>query len=136
MQEIKGLTADAISESIGPDQLTEERIAAFDPEKPFTYCIAFDLEPKLTWKQSYKGLKVYTSVLAHPVYHSAALMSVHGSLTLQMSSHPVDRVCTDGPSRLWQYTCGQCQAQRLLVISNRSLGHQPLSLFFLSLSFA
>ena len=55
---MSALTADAISDSIVPDELTDDMVKAFDVEKPFTYAIVFDLEPKLRWTQPYKGLKV------------------------------------------------------------------------------
>jgi len=54
---VVSLSADAISESIEPD-LTEEMVQAFDVAKPFTYQLVFDLQPTLTWKQPYKGMKV------------------------------------------------------------------------------
>ena len=41
-----------------PDELTDDMVKAFDVEKPFTYSIVFDFEPKLRWTQPYKGLKV------------------------------------------------------------------------------
>ena len=51
------LSADAISESIEPE-LTDEMVQAFDVAKPFTYQLVFDLQPTLTWKQPYQGMKV------------------------------------------------------------------------------
>ena len=58
LQEIKELTADAISDSVRPDNLTDEMVMAFDVTKPFTYQIVYDVEPILKWKQPYKGMKV------------------------------------------------------------------------------
>lgn len=57
-EEIKELTADAISDSVRPDNLTDEMVMAFDVTKPFTYQIVYDVEPILKWKQPYKGMKV------------------------------------------------------------------------------
>ena len=57
LQQVTELTADAISESIKPD-LSDEMVQAFDVAKPFTYQLVFDLQPTLTWKQPYKGMKV------------------------------------------------------------------------------
>ena len=51
------LSANAISESIEPE-LTDEMVQAFDVAKPFTYRLVFDLQPTLTWKQPYQGMKV------------------------------------------------------------------------------
>ena len=58
LQEIKELTADAISDSVRPDNLTDEMVMAFDVTKPFTYQIVYDVEPILKWKQPYQGMKV------------------------------------------------------------------------------
>lgn len=57
LQEVREYTKDAISDSIKPE-LTDEIVGGFDVNKPFTYQIAFDVEPVLTWKSPYKGLKV------------------------------------------------------------------------------
>ena len=51
-------TKNAISESIMPVNLSDEKVQAFDVSKPFTYQIEFDLSPQLTWRRPYKGLKV------------------------------------------------------------------------------
>lgn len=58
LQETLEYTKDAISDSVAPEGLTDETIAAFDANKPFTYQIGFDVQPVLRWKGSYKGLKV------------------------------------------------------------------------------
>ena len=57
VQEEKGYTKDAISESIKPE-LTDEIVAGFEVDKPFTYQLGYDVQPTLTWKSPYKGLKV------------------------------------------------------------------------------
>lgn len=58
LQEVAAYTKNAISDSIMPVGLSDEKVQAFDVTKPFTYQIEFDLPPQLTWKRSYKGLKV------------------------------------------------------------------------------
>ena len=40
-QEVSALTADAISDPIVPDELTDDMVKAFNVEKPFTYATAF-----------------------------------------------------------------------------------------------
>lgn len=57
LQEVKEYTKDAISDSIVPE-LTDEIVASFDVEKAFTYQVGFDVQPTLSWKSPYKGLKV------------------------------------------------------------------------------
>ena len=70
------LSADAISESIVPE-LTDEMVQAFDMAKPFTYQLVFDLQPTLTWKQPYQGMKVKHHQACH-----AALSYVHSFIHL------------------------------------------------------
>lgn len=65
LQEVAAYTKDAISESIMPVGLTDEKVGAFDVTKPFTYQIEFDLPPKLTWRRPYKGLRVRRAA-SHP----------------------------------------------------------------------
>ena len=59
---MEAYTKDAISETIMPVDLVEEKVLAFDVNKPFTYQIEFAFEPRLSWKRPYKGLKVNRSV--------------------------------------------------------------------------
>lgn len=58
LQEVAAYTKNAISESIMPVGLSDEKVQAFDVTKPFTYQIEYDLPPQLTWRHPYKGLKV------------------------------------------------------------------------------
>ena len=58
LQEVAAYTKNAISESIMPVGLSDEKVQAFNVSKPFTYQIEFDLPPQLTWRHPYKGLKV------------------------------------------------------------------------------
>ena len=62
MQEVTALTKDAISETIMPVDITDEKVKEFDVNKPFSYQIAFDLPPQLTWARPYKGIKVQTTL--------------------------------------------------------------------------
>lgn len=73
------LSANAISESIEPE-LTDEMVQAFDVAKPFTYRLVFDLEPTLTWKQPYQGMKVKhhrACQAAHSYIHSFVHSFIH-----------------------------------------------------------
>lgn len=71
LQEVAAYTKDAISESIMPVGLTDEKVGAFDVTKPFTYQIEFDLPPKLTWRRPYKGLKVRPAAIYPRAVHAA-----------------------------------------------------------------
>ncbi|KAL3161045.1 hypothetical protein ABBQ38_009428 [Trebouxia sp. C0009 RCD-2024] len=56
--EVGAYTKDAITETIMPVDLKEEKVLAFDVNEPFTYQIEFAFQPVLSWKRPYKGLKV------------------------------------------------------------------------------
>lgn len=58
LQAVTAYTKDAISETIMPVGLTDEKLLTFDVSKPFTYQIEFTFPPRLSWKRPYKGLKV------------------------------------------------------------------------------
>lgn len=53
-----GFEAAAISDSLALEGLTDEMVAAFSVEKPFSYSCGFDTIPKGQWKQPYRSLKV------------------------------------------------------------------------------
>ena len=59
-----GFEATAISDSLALEGLTDEMVAAFSVEKPFSYSCGFDTVPKGQWKQPYRSLKVLACTLA------------------------------------------------------------------------
>ena len=60
-----GYEATAISDSLALEGLTDEMVADFSGEKPFSYSCGFDTVPKGQWRQPPRSLKVlaYTFIL-------------------------------------------------------------------------
>ncbi len=88
MQEVVDLTAHALSDSIIPD-LTDDLVKAFDVDKPFTYQLVYDVEPKLTWKQPYKGMKVIQQTFDVCICHNMSCKPKHWNmLSIQVYMQP------------------------------------------------
>ena len=58
-----GYEATAISDSLALEGLTDEMVANFSVEKPFSYSCGFDTVPKGQWRQPPRSLKVLAHIL-------------------------------------------------------------------------